>query len=255
MLARLRRVLFGVEVRFDPAWNDWLRADYAHWTIPLEPALRERWEQLTARFVMLTRWEAARDFELDERMKVSIAAQATRLLLGVGINDFPGLGTVLVRRNAARIAAPRTIGRSGGVMTASHHIAGQASTDGQIVLVWPTVRRGAAKNATGRESRTNVVYHEFAHRLDMSNGATDGTPPLGGVEHQQRWAEVMHVAYDRVATGESPLRGYAGTNPAEFFAITTEAFFCQPDELAQHEPVVYSALRAFYLQDPAELSA
>ncbi|MEL6890347.1 MAG: M90 family metallopeptidase [Actinomycetota bacterium] len=250
MLARLRRFIFGVDVTFEPEWDDWLRADYAHWSLPVDDDIRQRWQDLTARFVALTRWEPAQGLELDDRMRVSIAAQATRLLLGVEIDDFPSLGTVLVRRSAARISAPRTIGRSGGVVSGSHHIAGQASHDGQIVLVWPVVRQGASRE----QSRTNVVYHEFAHRLDMSGGSTDGTPPLGRREHQERWAEVMQVAYERVETGESMLRGYAATNPAEFFAVATEAFFCQPDELAFHEPVVYSALRAFYRQDPAALT-
>lgn len=249
MMAWLRRLVFGVDVSFAPEWDAWLREDYAHWSAPVDQATRERWRDLTGRFVALTRWESAQGLELDERRQVSIAAQATRLLLGTPIDDFPSLGNVLVRRSAARITQPRRT-RGGVVQGGGHHIAGQAAPDGSIVLVWPVVQRGAA-NA---ESRTNVVYHEFAHRLDMSNGSTDGTPPLGGRDHQERWAEVMQVAYQRVENGASMLRGYAATNPAEFFAVATEAFFCQPDELRFHEPVVYSALRAFYRQDPAALT-
>lgn len=248
-MSLLRRLLFGVDVTFDPEWDAWLEADYAHWTAPITADERERWRDLTGRFVHLTKWEAAQGLELTERMKVSIGAQATRLLLGTPIDDFPSLGNVLVRRTAARITTPRRT--KGGVVSGRpHRIAGQAGHDGSIVLVWPNVQRGARAPL----SRTNVVYHEFAHRLDMSNGSTDGTPPLGGHDHQARWAEVMQVAYQRVEQGASILRGYAATNPAEFFAVATEAFFCQPDELRLHEPVVYSALRAFYRQDPAALT-
>ena len=245
----LRRFIFGVDINFGDEWDAWLETDYAHWSAPIKDADRERWRELTGRFVHLTRWEASQDLELTERMKVSIGAQATRLLISTPIDDFPSLGNVLVRQTAARITAPRRT-KGGFVSGGAHHIAGQASPDGSIVLVWPTVQRSARAPL----SRTNVVYHEFAHRLDMSNGSTDGTPPLGGREHQQRWADVMQVAYQRVEHGASVLRGYAATNPAEFFAVATEAFFCQPDELRLHEPVVYSALRAFYRQDPAALA-
>ncbi len=242
-------MLFGVDVSFDPSWDAWLREDYAHWSVPVADDDRERWRELTGRMVALTTWEAAQGLGLTERMRVSISAQATRLLLGVPIDDFPSLGNVLVRRTPARITQPRRT-RGGVVQGGAHHIAGQAAHDGSIVLVWPVVRR----NSMAPASRTNVVYHEFAHRLDMSNGSTDGTPPLGGKDHQARWAEVMQVAYERAERGESMLRGYAATNPAEFFAVATEAFFCQPDELRFEEPVVYSALRAFYRQDPATLT-
>ena len=126
-------------------------------------------------------------------------------------------------------------------------IAGQASHDGQIVVVWPTVRRGAQWAA----GNTNVVYHEFTHRLDMSDGYTDGTPPLGDAEWDARWQRVMQPAYERVTVGESVLRPYAATNPAEFFAVATEHFFCRARELAHFEPEVYAELREFYGQDPA----
>ena len=47
------------------------------------------------------------------------------------------------------------------------------------------------------------------------------------------------------------LRPYAGTNPAEFFAVATEVFFNRPDALRTHEPDLYAELAAFYRQDPA----
>ena len=94
------------------------------------------------------------------------------------------------------------------------------------------------------------MYHEFAHRLDMLDGITDGTPPLGSDDAARRWAEVCTPAYERVVAGESALRSYAATNPAEFFAVATEVFFTRPDVLIEHERDLYDALRAFYRQDP-----
>jgi Mlc titration factor MtfA (ptsG expression regulator) len=64
--------------------------------------------------------------------------------------------------------------------------------------------------------------------------------------------DVCTAAYDTVRAEGSPvLRPYAGTNPAEFFAVATEVFFNRPIEVREHEPALYAELRSFYHQDPA----
>ena len=44
---------------------------------------------------------------------------------------------------------------------------------------------------------------------------------------------------------------YGATNPAEFFAVTTETFFERPKTLRSKHPELYEQLRAYYKQDPA----
>ena len=39
------------------------------------------------------------------------------------------------------------------------------------------------------------------------------------------------------------LRAYAGTNPGEFFAVATEAFFTLPLPLEAEKPALYDVLR------------
>jgi Mlc titration factor MtfA (ptsG expression regulator) len=55
----------------------------------------------------------------------------------------------------------------------------------------------------------------------------------------------------RAGVERPPLRGYGATNPAEFFAVTTEAFFDVPVALEHNEPGLYEVMRDFYEQDPA----
>jgi len=50
---------------------------------------------------------------------------------------------------------------------------------------------------------------------------------------------------------ETLLDPYGAEDPAEFFAVVTEAFFLEPQALADQEPGVYTALRDYYRQDPA----
>jgi Mlc titration factor MtfA (ptsG expression regulator) len=44
---------------------------------------------------------------------------------------------------------------------------------------------------------------------------------------------------------------YGATNPAEFFAVATEAFFETPIKLRSSHPQLYAELKLYYQQDPA----
>jgi Mlc titration factor MtfA (ptsG expression regulator) len=46
---------------------------------------------------------------------------------------------------------------------------------------------------------------------------------------------------------------YGATNPAEFFAVVTEAFFERPVQLRARHPALYDELQRFYRQDPASV--
>lgn len=246
MIDRVRRWLAGSTPAFDPRWHAILTRDFEHWRM-LTPDEIARMEMLVASFVHDTRWEAARGFELDERVRVSIAAQASMLLLGLELDEYPQLTSVIVHPSTVRLHGDHAVG--GGVRsTGTQTLAGQAHYRGPVVLSWSAARRGAKFPARGQ----NVVYHEFAHQLDMLDGITDGTPPLGDDAARARWVEVCTTAYDTVRAEGSPvLRAYAGTNPAEFFAVATEVFFNRPLEVCAHEPALYAELLGFYRQDPA----
>jgi MtfA peptidase len=51
------------------------------------------------------------------------------------------------------------------------------------------------------------------------------------------------------------LNTYGATDPAEFFAVSVEAFFEQPHALRARHPKLYAELRAYFQQDPVEFSA
>ena len=55
----------------------------------------------------------------------------------------------------------------------------------------------------------------------------------------------------RSGDGGQVLRSYGGTNPGEFFAVATEAFFTLPLPLEAEKPALYDVLRSYYRQDPA----
>src|SRR5262249_24337589 len=102
----------------------------------------------------------------------------------------------------------------------------------------------------------NVVYHEFAHQLDMLDGYVDGTPPLETDEQYRRWRDVMTAEYQRLIDdserGRATLLDQYGTrNEAEFFAVAAECFFDKPAQLGARHRDLYDLLRQYYHQDPA----
>jgi Mlc titration factor MtfA (ptsG expression regulator) len=134
-----------------------------------------------------------------------------------------------------------------------HHIrharSGEAMAGGPMVLSWQDVL------ASGGGEGYNVVIHEFAHKLDMANGAVDGLPPLHAGMSLADWANVFNAAYQdlcgRVDAGEEPeIEPYACESPAEFFAVLSEYFFEMPDVLNADYPAVYEQMRLYYRQDP-----
>jgi hypothetical protein len=81
----------------------------------------------------------------------------------------------------------------------------------------------------------------------------DGTPLIEDAAQRQRWVDVCTAEYLAVRDGtDGWLRGYAGTNPGEFFAVATEAFFTRPVAMAADKPALYEVLAGYYRQDPAE---
>ena len=64
------------------------------------------------------------------------------------------------------------------------------------------------------------------------------------------------LAWDAARRGAAdPADGYGATNPTEFFAVATEAFFERPRALRATHPKLYAELRKFFRQDPVTFSS
>lgn len=101
----------------------------------------------------------------------------------------------------------------------------------------------------------NIVVHEFAHELDQSDGAFDGTPELGSAQAYRRWAQVMGQEFERLraqqaAGEETRIDPYAATDEAEFFAVVAEHFFTAPRDLEEGHPELFALYREFFGLDP-----
>src|SRR5438046_8225994 len=94
---------------------------------------------------------------------------------------------------------------------------GEAHQRGPVILSWDDVQDNALRPGFGE----NLTFHEFAHQLDLLNGAFDGTPDLPTTELAQRWERIMDVEYRRLQRAERKGRAtvldpYGANDPAEF---------------------------------------
>jgi MtfA peptidase len=208
-------------------------------------------------FLAEKKFEGCGGLEINDEMKVCIAAQACVLLLHRATDYYPGLRSILVYPSTYVVKTTRHAGA--GVVEERHDSRlGEAWHSGAVVLAWDAVHHGTANPDDGH----NVVFHEFAHQLDFEDGKPDGTPVLASEDRWFRWksryrvwarvlsSESEHLRANVEAGEKSVLDDYGATNPAEFFAVATETFFERPFALKQRHPALYEELRAFYRQDP-----
>ena len=137
--------------------------------------------------------------------------------------------TVLVYPSAYIAKATESLG-GGAVLEGEQVRLGEAWKDGVAVVSWDDL----LATARGRNPGRNLILHEFAHILDMEDGAADGTPVLPRRGQYASWSRVMEEEYERLRRDDAlgrytVLDPYGATNPAEFFAVATEAFFEKPN--------------------------
>ena len=195
-------------------------------------------------------WEPSNGFALNEEMLVTVAIEAAVLILSLGTDYYREVSAIVVYPTTIISRGTYAGPVMGTVSDSVIPVLGQAhDRRGPVIIAWDEARESARNSGRGR----NVVFHEFAHKLDMLDAMTDGTPPLRK-NQLARWVEVCTEAYESLRAGvpRPPLDDYAATNVAEFFAVATESFFDVPVSLKQHEPNLYEVLADFYRQDPAD---
>lgn len=196
-------------------------------------------------------WEGGRGFTVTDEVKVTIAAQAALLLLGLKHDYFGDVETVIVYP-ASYVATARTWEPGGVLNEAPTPRLGETSHRGPVIVSWADALAAGRGYAGGR----NVVLHEFAHRLDLRNGDVDGVPPLDDERQYEEWSQVMSAEYQNLLADAQEgrptlLDQYGATNAGEFFAVATECFFETPHPLQQMHARLYAVLRDFYRQDTA----
>jgi MtfA peptidase len=247
-MARLGGLLGGVGRGYPLDGTAWDEVTAAPVFDGLTEAQRLRLRSVAQDLLRLRQFSGAAGLEVDPAMTTAIAAFAALPVLELGADAYGHWVEVILYPGEFLYEGQET--DPDGVV---HHIrsarSGEAMAGGPMVLSWQDVM------ASGGGDGFNVVIHEFAHKLDMNNGAVDGLPALRPGMSVADWAVAFSAAYadfcQRIERGEEPaIDPYAAESPAEFFAVLTEYFFEAPDILDDAYPAVYTQMKRYYQQDP-----
>jgi len=232
----------------------------------LAPAECEKLRGLAAAFLADKEFHGAGGLAITDAMALSIAAQACLPLLHLRplqpgpradvldwYGDFVGIvvhpGEVVARREAVDDAT--------GVV---HHydevLSGEAMDGGPVMLSWDEVARAGDAMVHG----TNVVVHEFVHKIAMqghrSDDAPGGCPPLPrgflGTRSARAavaaWFAALEPAYqafrekviiaERFSGEPTWLDPYGAESLDEFFPVACEAYFVNRTKFAQEFPTL-----------------
>lgn len=239
---------------FPVKWKEILEQRVIHYSF-LNSDEKIHLEQLVQVFIAEKSFEGCNGLEITDEIRVVISSEACLLLLGLRHDLYRQVVTILVYPSTV-VIPPSKVGvfiQNPFFERPKTAISGQAFMRGPVILVWDAVKRGARHPESGH----NVVYHEFAHILDMLDGAADGTPGLHSRDQYRIWAKVFSEEFlelrSKSKKGEKTfLDTYGAKNEAEFFAVATEFFFDKPVKMQRTHKALYDVLAGFYRQDTAE---
>lgn len=218
----------------------------------IPPALRPRWEGMVRLFLSEKTFVGCQGLAVTDDLRLAVASQACLLLCGRrDLEVYPDLTTIYlhpttyVRRDEWALEGGASIAEEGVEFD------GESWDKGAVVLSAKAVRQSSRK-----PDAFNVVLHEFAHQFDALDGVSDGCPPLPAAIRAE-WREVLSREYEALRKADRRgawtfLDPYGAESPAEFFAVTTEAFFELPSDLGVEHPDLHRLFVAAFGTDPGE---
>ena len=117
------------------------------------------------------------------------------------------------------------------------------------------------KSNNYNKNQRNTIIHEFMHVLDMMDGNSDGIPMILISNPYRKdkmfsinrvlWLEIVKRKMIEIHNGKSDIDSYGGTNPVEFFAVSSVYFFEDPFRMKDKHPKLYNFLSAIFEIDLA----
>ncbi|HWT14215.1 MAG TPA: M90 family metallopeptidase [Patescibacteria group bacterium] len=214
-----------------------------------QPRLRER----VSGFLADKQFHATHGLEIDERLRLIVAAQCCLPALYLPAETLSGWRDVILYPGAFR-ARRHEHDEDGIAHEFDEDLIGEADEQsGPIILSVADIEADLAEPFSG----VNVILHEIAHKIDARDGACDGVPVIRDLAARRHWIAVMQAAFDRLraqveeadeadAEPETDIDPYAAEAPEEFFAVATEAYFSCPQALRAFDSAVFEEFRKFY---------
>jgi Mlc titration factor MtfA (ptsG expression regulator) len=249
IIRKIRRAFILREEPFTPdAWSGLLDEHPILDGMTQEELSRLR--ELASIFLHEKTFEGADGLVLNDLMRAVISLQACLPILKLGPEWYDSWKSIVVVPDI--FVEEHSEQDSGGVVHEwEEDKSGESWDEGPVLFSWKDVE------ASGWGDGYNVVIHEAAHRLDMTDGSVNGLPALHKGMSAREWREVFSLAFQdlsrrmRRRKKKTRIASYAADSDSEFFAVVSEYFFEQPRILKSEYPDVFRLLSAFYRQDPS----
>ncbi len=205
-------------------------------------------EELCILFMHNKTFEGAQGFQVTPHVMLIISLQACLPILRLGLSCYDNFSTIIIYPEGF-VTNRQKMDDNGIVDHDRTHTLGESWLRGPVILSWHDSKQ------SGVEDGSNLVIHEFAHKLDMQNGVANGFPPLHKNMNSSDWVREFSKAYDYFINhckGDQ-LHGfdcYGASDPAEFFSVFSEMFFEKPGKVRKHFPEVHNLLELYYRQTP-----
>ena len=233
--------------------DEW-EAAIADWPVMerYQGAERDELRELTFRFLVRKNITSGGGFRINDGMSLKIATMACVPILHLGLDWYDNFYTIILYEGD--FVPNRSYRTDDGIVHDDNPgLSGEAWLRGPLILSWQSVCHTGPHARNGKAS--NVVIHEFAHKLDMLRDGANGAPPMHPDMRPGEWHDIFSAAWNRLKNDlrthhSLPIDGYSLTSPAEFFAVCSETFFEAPENMKEHMPEVYRLLCQFYRQQP-----
>jgi MtfA peptidase len=176
-------------------------------------------------------FKASRKFHyigLEEKDEIAVLVSASAVQVTFGLKNFmlSHFKNIYILADAYRMDADEEF------------YIGHVAPEG-IYLSWKHFLYGY----TQKKENVNVAVHEMSHALRYNNFfAQFGMDKDFRLNYEKFSTTTGPILADVITSRKSYLRSYAFSNLHEFWAVSVEAFFCNPKELQWNMPDLYNAL-------------
>jgi Mlc titration factor MtfA (ptsG expression regulator) len=226
---------FYLPYKLDEKYKRYLKYKFEFYK-SLSTSQKLKFESRVKKFIDTKEFVARGSIHINDEIMTLVAASAIQLSFG-----YPDVN---LRHFRVIIIYPRSYKST---ITKQYH-EGEVNVNGVIVLSWEAFKSGFADNTDGR----NLALHEMAHALIIENFIDNGESDFldsDAVEELKHEAtlEIQKINNPNI---QSIYRKYASTNFQEFFAVSTELFFEQPQHLLNYNSIIYNLMCRVLRQNP-----
>jgi Mlc titration factor MtfA (ptsG expression regulator) len=184
------------------------------------------------------------DTEIDDSIKIMVAASAIIPMFAFPEYNYPNLREILIYPNSfdEKFQTQRFEGHKEFISG----MVGNRFMNGTMIISKPDLINAY----DGTTHKNNVGIHEFIHLIDNVDGATDGIPEiLMKHAYVAPWLLLIKEEMSRIQHGRSDISPYALTSNAEFLAVVSEYFFDNSENFKKKHPDLYNYLTTIFHQN------